>query len=88
MANVARPVIAASGWASSGAPTVVGTSLYATGSPTAFVEPWLTTFQYRDRSGAARRWASDSLASSVSSAVKALPQGLSGPGGTGTASTS
>src|SRR4029453_17563753 len=45
VAKVARAVMAAVGSASRAALTDKGTSLYATGSPTALVEPRLTIFQ-------------------------------------------
>jgi hypothetical protein len=54
VANAARAVIAALSWASSSA-LGCGMSLYPTGSPQAFSEPWLTIFQCRARSGAAIR---------------------------------
>jgi hypothetical protein len=88
VANAARDVIAAVGWASSGALACVGIRVYPTGSPQAFRTSWLTIFQDRLRSGAAIRWAADSVSSSVSWTVNAFPYGLAGPAGTGTASTS
>ena len=54
VANAARLVMAAVGWASSGA-LGCGMSLYPTGSPQAFSDRWLTTFQCRPKSPAAMR---------------------------------